>query len=321
MPLMLLAIFLTYNYVKNRAGLASNVVRVSGNIEVTQVEMSFRMSGWVSTRPASEGQFIKVGQLVAEMDAKELVQEVALRRAEVQAAQAALAEMEAGSRPEEIKASESTVEALNVDSVYLRSDYERMQQLHNTGVATTQEFDSTKARYDSSMAKLHEAQERMQLVKQGPRKEEIEQARARLEQARQMQALAETHLDYATLDCPIDGLVLSENVEAGEYVVSGTPIVTVGEMGRPWLRAYINETDMGRVKTGQKVKVTTDTYKNNVYYGVVSFISSQAEFTPKSVQTQKERVKLVYRVKIDIANPKFELKPGMPADAEILLGQ
>jgi HlyD family secretion protein len=133
--------------------------------------------------------------------------------------------------------------------------------------------------------------------------------------------VAETRLGYATLVSPLSGVVLSKNVEPGEYVAAGTPVITVGELVNPWLRAYINETDLGRVKVGQRVYVTTDTYPGKRYEGRISFIASQAEFTPKNVQTEKERVKLVYRVKVDIPNPHMELKPGMPADAEILLAQ
>jgi HlyD family secretion protein len=154
---------------------------------------------------------------------------------------------------------------------------------------------------------------------EGPRAEKIAQALARKKQAAAALNLAETRRDYARLVSPIGGMVLSEDVESGEYVAPGTPVVTVGVFEHPWLRAYINETDLGRVKHGQKVRVTTDTYPDKEYEGRVSFIASEAEFTPKNVQTQKERVKLVYRIKIDVPNPEMELKPGMPADAEILL--
>lgn len=167
---------------------------------------------------------------------------------------------------------------------------------------------------------MAQAEERYAEIKKGPRRETIEQARARAEQARQARAVAETRLGYATLVSPMSGVVLSENVEAGEYVTPGTPVVTVGDLENVWLRAYINETDLARVKVGQRVRVTIDTFSGKVYEGRVSFIASQAEFTPKTVQTSKERVKLVYRVKVDIANHNLELKPGMPADAEIAIG-
>jgi HlyD family secretion protein len=133
--------------------------------------------------------------------------------------------------------------------------------------------------------------------------------------------MSHTRLDDALLVAPISGIVLSEHVEPGEYVSPGTPVVTIGALADVWLRAYIDEPDLGRVKVGQRARLTTDTYPGKVYDGVVSFIASEAEFTPKTVQTAKERVKLVYRIKIDVPNPSFELKPGMPADAQILLAE
>ena len=132
--------------------------------------------------------------------------------------------------------------------------------------------------------------------------------------------MAETQLSYATVYSPLSGVVLSKNIEPGEYVAPGTAVVTVGDLVNVWLRGYIEETDWGRVKVGQRAWVTTDTCPDKKYEGRVSFIAQEAEFTPKNVQTQKERVKLVYRIKIDITNPNMELKPGMPADAVIETG-
>ena len=143
----------------------------------------------------------------------------------------------------------------------------------------------------------------------------LEQARARARQAKEAVELARTRLSYSAIASPLAGVVLSRNAEPGDYMAPGVPVVTVGSLKDPWLRAYIEETDLGRVKVGQVVEVTADTYPGKRYAGRVSFIASQAEFTPKSVQTRKERVKLVYRIKVDVANPDMELKPGMPADA------
>jgi len=142
-------------------------------------------------------------------------------------------------------------------------------------------------------------------------------AEARVKESGAALALAETRLGYAALTSPVAGIVLSKAIETGEYVFPGTTVVTIGNLEQVWIRAYINETDLGRVKVGQAAHVTADTYPGKVYPGLVAFISSEAEFTPKNVQTAKERVKLVYRIKIDVANPAMELKPGMPADAEI----
>ena len=349
-----------------------NVIRVSGNVEVTEAEVSFKIAGRVVERLVGEGESVEKGQTVARLDDSELSREAALRRAEVQAAEAALAELEAGSRPEEIAqaeaaerraqsrleemetgsrpeeitAAEATLAQAEADAVRWRAEHERALKLHEEGVISSQQLDVVRSNYEMAEAKKkaageqkklveegprkeqveqaraswQEASQRYQMIKAGPRKETIAQARARLEQVRQALAAAQTRLGYATLLAPLTGVVLSENIEAGEFVSPGTPVVTMGELSQVWLRAYINETDLGRVKVGQMVRLRTDTYPDKEYEGKVTFIASQAEFTPRNVQTPQERVKLVYRVKIDVPNPQGELKPGMPADAEIVLG-
>jgi HlyD family secretion protein len=364
---------LAYEFLAARSRREAKVIRVSGNIEVTDAEVSFKIAGRVEARLVDEGETVKAGQVVARLEQRELAEEAALCKAEAQAAQAALAELEAGSRPEEIAQAEASLrqaqarldellagsrvqelavaearfERAKADALRLEVDYGRYKGLYEKELISAQQFDAARTAYEMAKANqreaeeqlklaqegprreeiqqaraaVNEAKERFVLVKKGPRRETIEQARARFEQARQALAVAETRLGYATLVSPLSGVVLSKNVEPGEYVAAGTPVITVGELVNPWLRAYINETDLGRVKVGQRVYVTTDTYPGKRYEGHISFIASQAEFTPKNVQTEKERVKLVYRVKVDIPNPHMELKPGMPADAEILLAQ
>src|SRR5262249_40549862 len=145
--------------------------------------------------------------------------------------------------------------------------------------------------------------------------------RAEAARAKANLTLIDTQLAETVAVSPCDGVVLVKAADVGEVLAPGTSIVTIGDIDHPWLRGYINETDLGRVKIGSRVKVTSDSYPGKAYNGHVSFISSQAEFTPKQIQTQQERVKLVYRVKIEVENPNRELKSNMPVDAEILLGQ
>ena len=306
-------------YFQSRPVPDSGVLRVSGNIEITDAEVSFKIPGRVVERSVSEGESVKAGQSVARLDTSELAQEVALRSAEVRAAEASLAELVTGSRPEEIAQSEAVVRRMQADVARARADFKRLKKLYEQDNVSGQDYDAAKSAVEVTTAKLGEAQEQLRLVQKGPRIEKVERARAQLQQAKEALALAETRLGYATLTSPLTGVVLSHNIEPGEFVAPGTPIVTVGDLAHVWLRAYIDETDLGRVKVGQVVKVTADTYPDKVYEGRVSFIASQAEFTPKSVQTKKERVKLVYRIKITIANPDMELKAGMPADARIIL--
>lgn len=344
-------------------------IRVSGNIETIEVQMAFKIPGRVVERPVDEGYKLEKDTLVAKLDTSDLECNVALRRAEVQAARAALdalevgsrpeekeaskaaldkavhtlADLEAGSRPQEIIAAEAAVDAATAEKNRLEADLKRNAALFARNTISQEAFDTVKAATDVAIQKHRQAVEQLNLVKEGPRKEQIEQARsalaeakarnelvmigprkedieqgrARLAQAKAALDLAETQLGYADILTPLRGVVLSKNIEPGEYVSPGTPVVTVGDMDNVWLRAYIEESDLGRVKVGQHAWITTDTYPGKKYEGRVSFISDEAEFTPKNVQTQKERVKLVYRIKIDIKNPNMELKPGMPADAVI----
>ena len=366
-------ILVIYLYYWNISVNDRNIISISGNFEVTDTELSFMVAGRLKERLVSEGETIKAGQQIALLENIEFVQEVALCEAEVQAAQAALAELIAGSRPEEIAQAQAlvqkakarlnellsgsrpqevavakaAVQRAEVEADRLRREFERQKELYQKEIISIQKYELAQTAYEVAKARFLESEEHLKLVKEGPRKEQIEQARAalrevkerlalvekgprqetiaqaqaRLDQAEQALALAKIHLDYTKLISPLSGIVLSEVIEPGEYVVPGTPIITVGDLQKIWLRAYINETDLGRVKVGQRVRVTSDTYPDKIYQGHISFIASQAEFTPKNVQTKKERVKLVYRIKVSIPNPHQELKPAMPADAEIIVNQ
>jgi len=294
-------------------------LNLSGNIEVIQVEASFRTAGKVLERPVDEGQVVQAGQLLARLDARDLEQQVAMRRADAGTAKAGLDALLAGSRKEEIEASKATLEQASADLRRLEPDEARIRDLHQKGIVSVRDFEASRAALEAARAKVRQADQQYSLLRKGPRNEDIDQARARFEQAQQALALAQTQLGYATLTAPTAGVILSKNIEPMEYVAPGTSVVTLADLGQVWLRAYVEEIDLGRVKVGQKAFVTTDSFPGKKYEGRVSFIASQAEFTPKSVQTRKERAKLVYRIKVDIPNPAMELKPGMPVDAEIAL--
>jgi len=296
----------------------SGEVHVSGNIEVTQADASFKLPGRVETREVTEGQNVKAGQVIARLEKADLAQEVSLRRAEIEQAKAVLAELEAGTRVEEVAQAEAALALAEAEAKREELEFNRQKELRTNEVSTQREFEIAEAGWKTSQARTREQRERLTLLRNGPRREQIDQARARVHEAQESLALAETRLGYTTLVSPLSGLVLSKSIEPGEYVAPGTAVVTIGDLDHPWLRAYISETDLGRVKVGQKAKVTADTYPDKQYSGTVSFISSVAEFTPKNVQTSQERVKLVYRIKVELENPNWELKPGMPADGLIL---
>jgi len=299
------------------SGEPSRNLHLSGNIEVTDAEVSFRIAGHVRERMVKEGERVARGSVVARLESADLEHEVALRQAEVAVARATLAELQAGYRPEEVAQARAALGQAKAELTRTESDWLRQQALFAQGAVSARETEALQASFEVARGRVEETGQNLARLENGFRQEEIDQASARLQQAEEALALARTRLGYAELAAPLGGVVLSENVEPGEFVAAGTPVVTIGELDPVWLRAYINETDLGRVKLGQTARVTTDTYPGKGYQGAVTFIAQDAEFTPKNVQTDKERVKLVYRIKITLANPEQELKPGMPADAEI----
>ncbi|HEY6837176.1 MAG TPA: efflux RND transporter periplasmic adaptor subunit [Geobacteraceae bacterium] len=311
--LFVLAAALYFFYHKNAS--TGETIRLSGTVEVTSVEVSFKIPGRIRERLVDEGESVKAGQIIARLEDDDQKQEVALRRSDAQSARAVLAELENGSRKEEIAQAEAALTAAEAEAKRLGDDWPRQEALFAKEVIPRRELDRSRSARDMAEAHVREARETLALVRKGPRRERIDQARARLRSAEDSLALAQNRLDYTTLSSPLAGTVLAKNAEPGEQVAAGTPVVTVGNVTDTWVRAYVSETDLGRVKLGQKVKVTSDTWPGKVYDGSVTFIASDAEFTPKSVQTEKERVKLVYRIKITVPNPTSELKPGMPVDA------
>lgn len=307
-------------FIFRRPSPGGDELRVSGTVEVTSVELSFKVGGRMSRRLVDEWEMVKAGQLVAQLEDDELRDEVRARSAEARAARAMLADLEAGSRREEVRQGEEALARMRADADRLSRDALRMEKLFQREVIPLRELEAARAGRDASAAAVREAEERLRLVRIGPRPDAVRERRARVEAADAGRSLAETRLSQSILKAPVAGLILSKHAEPGEMLAPGSPVLTLGIMDEVWLRAYIPESDLGRVVVGQKARVSVDSWPGRSFPGRVSFISPQAEFTPKNVQTEKERVKLVYRIKITLANPKMELKPGMPADALIETG-
>ncbi len=381
--ILLLLIIGAYFYFSGRNDRNSGkAIQVSGNIELTEVNIAFKTSGKLMERTVDEGDVVKKGQVIARLDRDQLLAQrereaaglnsaisqfaqaetslawqkenmagdVEQRKADLDSYQARLQELKNGSRPQEIQEAKAAVDSAQSEYDRAKRDWDRAQTLYKNDDISTAQYDQYRNRWESSDAALKQAKERQALVLAGPRVEQIEAAaaqvqralgslkmaesnaleikrreqeltfrRSEIERAKANVALIDTQLADTTAASPVDGVVLVKAADVGEVLAAGTTVVTIGDIDHPWLRAYINETDLGRVKLGAKAKITTDSYPGKVYEGRVSFIASEAEFTPKQIQTQEERVKLVYRIKIDVDNPRHELKSNMPADAEIPL--
>jgi HlyD family secretion protein len=292
-------------------------LHISGNIEAHQSLVSFKVQGRIVDLPVQEGQYVKAGDVLARIDSDDYRRQVGVDAAQVHARTAELQLALAGSRPQEIKASEQTLRDAQADLELRKIELQRNQALHDKDEVSAETLDTVRTNLQRSQATYEHAKQVYDQIVEGTRKEQIEVNRANVHVAEQSLGVSQLKLDYTMLAAPTDGVVLVRQAEKGEVVAPGTPVCTVADVDHLWVRGYIAETDLGRVKWGQAATVQTDTFPGKTYRGRVSFISSEAEFTPKSVETHKERVTLVYRVKIDVENPNHELKPGMPADAVI----
>jgi HlyD family secretion protein len=361
-----------------------NRIRISGNIEFTQVHIAFKISGKLIDFPIDEGDEVMQGMTLARLDMQQqekqlsreqaaldvaetslaqhltsieyfkasLEADVLSREAQLRQANANLEQLLAGSRAQEIREASAAVNQAQSQYALAQEEWQRAQILYSNDDMSTSQYDQYRSRFTQTQAALQQAEQRLSLVQEGPRKEDIEAARARvaqaeasvqqaeasrleirrreqevdtrraqIAQARAQVGVIDAIIADGTVTAPLNGIILEKSAEIGEVVAAGTTIATLGNISKPWLRGYIREQDHGRVKLGMKARITTDSYPDKVYEGRLSYIASEAEFTPKQIQTPEERVKLVYRIKIEADNPQQELKLNMPASAEILLDE
>jgi HlyD family secretion protein len=296
-----------------------NLLKLSGNIETHESIVGFKVPGRIIDLPVDEGQWVEAGGLIARLDSADYEQQVAMDEAAVRVQRRQLDLGLAGTRRQQLEVAAQTLSDARADLAQKQLDYTRAQTLFEQGVGPQVNRDQAETNLKRAQTVAERTQQQYDQAVEGTRQEELAVDRAQLVQAAQKPDLSRINLSYTTLRAPKAGVILVRNAELGEVVAPNTPVVTVGDLDHVWLRAYVSETDLGRIRWGQPANIHTDSYPTKNYPGRISFISSKAEFTPKSVQTFKERVTLVYRIKIDVENPNHELKPGMPADAEIQL--
>ncbi|MCX5872809.1 MAG: efflux RND transporter periplasmic adaptor subunit [Deltaproteobacteria bacterium] len=294
-------------------------VFVSGNIEATEFDLSFRLAGQIKTLPIEEGDLIQKDQLIATLDTDSLEAMLGSAKSEIIAMTAVLDELEEGTRKEVIQSARALAKAADSRLKNARDEYERYYSLYKESAISASAFDTKQTAFKVAQEEFNNASERLAELEKGPREQEIIAARGRLEKAKWELQKIELDIQHSTVRSPVAGAVLVKANELGEVVLPGATVATVAEIDKVWLKGYIGEKDLGLVKLGQRADITTDSFPGKFYQGVVTFISSRAEFTPKNVQTREERIKQVYRVKITIPNPKHELKIGMPSEGYILV--
>ena len=281
-----------------------------------------------------------------ELNQRSIPAEIERAEATVRVFKSQLDELESGYRSQEVEQASLVVQEAEITMEEAKKDKIRFDRLFQRKIVAEKDRDAANLKFETALKKYERTRESLKLLHEGYRQEAIETGRSRLAEARaalkqarsnlkrieasakEVEAakasvesagaaldIAEIQIEHTELHAPFNGILTSRNVEPGEVVSPGREVLSLSDLSEVDLKIFVDETEIGKVKPGQKAEVKTDTYPDKIYDGTVSFISPEAEFTPKIIQTHKERVKLVYLVKITIPNPDLELKSGMPADA------
>lgn len=296
-----------------------NIIRTSGVVEAVEVRVGSKIAGPLAEVLVEEGDLIEAGQVIARVDIVDYSLRLAGALAAVEQARSLHQDAQKGLRPEEIAQLETAVEAKRALYERAKIEYDRTFTLAETRVAPVHQAELARKAMDAAKKDMEAAQETVRIARLGSRADRVRAAAHALEQAEAAVAEIRQKLADGEIRSPTAGRVSIKNMETGEIVPAGGTIVTLIDLDRPWVRVYIPENKLGRVRLGMKATILSDSFKGKEYVGEIRFISPEAEFTPKNVQTEEERVKLVYAVKIYMDNPEQELKPGMPVDAVIRL--
>jgi HlyD family secretion protein len=298
-----------------------NTIVLHGNVDIRQVDLAFNATERIGEIQVEEGDKVKDGQLLAILDRERLRHEVLQADAQARAQEKVVAALIAGTRPEEIRKARADVAAADAEARNAELTSRRLQLLAGRDLIAQQQADDAKAAADSARAQLHAAQETLKLAVAGPRKEDIDAAKATLQAFRENLAVARRNLSYASLYAPSDGVIRTRILEPGDMASPQKPVFTLALTDPVWVRAYVSESDLGKVRPGMPAEVTTDSFPGKRYVAWIGFISPSAQFTPKSVETREVRTSLVYEVRVFVRNPQCELRLGMPATVIIPLEQ
>jgi membrane fusion protein YbhG len=288
-----------------------------GNVDIREVQPAFNDTGPIERMLVHEGDTVAKGQLIATLDDRRYAAALAQAEAQMRNQEQVLAKLVAGSRPEDIAHDKAAMDALQVTAENARTNYMRAENLARTGAGSVQQRDNDKAAFDAAQQQYEAARQTYRLAVLGPRQEDIAAARASYQAAQAAVALARRELDDTKLYAPSDGVVENRILEPGDMASPTTPVYTIALTNPLWVRAYVGETDLGKLALGMAAAVTTDSFPGQVYGAWVGYISPTAEFTPKSVETPQLRTALVYQVRVYVCDTRNQLRLGMPATVTI----
>ena len=315
--LLITANLFLYVYGCNKPENNHNAIKASGFIEAREIDIRSEISGKIVSLNFEEGDKFKKGELICLIDKEKLEFQLKQAEAKVEETMAGLSLLKSGLRKEEIDRAKNLVQELTEKRNLARREYERAKELFEKGVLSKSAFDTAKTSMKMTEEEMLGAQRQYEIAKKGYRMEEIEESQAVLKGAEFKVEEIKRNIKDSEILSPVTGIITKKVAENGEYVPTGGLIATITDLSYVWLKIYLSENEYGKVMIGQKVRIKIDSFPEKYFEGKIIYISSEAEFTPKNIQTQEDRVKLVYALKVGINNNKGIFKPGMPADAII----
>ncbi|RJQ80117.1 MAG: HlyD family efflux transporter periplasmic adaptor subunit [Desulfobacteraceae bacterium] len=301
----------------NTAREAGNTLRLYGHIEIRDAQLAFKEQERIAEVLVEEGDRVAAGRILARLDTQRLNAQIREAEAQAAARRQILNRLLAGPRKQEIDQARSEFEAAQVRVANARRNYERIHQTAGAGASSEQALDNAKALRDVETAQLHVREKALQLALEGSRPEDIAEARSRLEAAQATLELLQIRLADAVLKAPVAGVVRSRILEPGEMADPGRPVLTLSLTDPKWVRAYVPEPMLGHIRPGMPARVISDSFPERPIEGWIGFISPQAEFTPKNVETTDLRTQLVYEVRIYVRDEQDRLRLGMPVSVEV----
>ena len=300
----------------------ANELALFGNVDLRQVELAFNNSQRIAEVGVQEGDRVRRGQVLARLDTRRLQPQVAQSEAQLAAQRQVVERLHNGSRPEEISQARANLESAKADATNARRQFDRLTDLFDEsrgGAVSQQDLDNAKATLAVADARVEVNRKTLELALAGPRKEEVAEAEAGLRANEAQLELLRQELDDASLVAPVDAVVRTRILEPGEMASPQKPVLLLAIVDPKWIRAYVTESNLGKVRAGMKAGIAVDSFPDRRFSGWVGFISPVAEFTPKSVQTEELRTSLVYEVRVFVNDPDNELHLGMPATVHLAL--
>jgi len=322
LPLLLLsgiAAAALYWWHDRQASAENTSLTLHGNVDLREVDLAFNGSERIVQMQVQEGDTVTKGQLLASLDKRRLQHAVDLAAAQTAAQREVVAKLQAGSRPEEIRQAKAAADAAHISADNAERTSQRQEELVKQKLVPQEQADNARAAADAAAAEARAADETLRLARLGPRREDIAAAKATLQAAEAQLALAQRQLADADLTAPAAGVIEQRLLEPGDMASPQRPVYTLALTDPLWVRAYVDEADLGKLHLGMPAEVHSDSFPGKAYKGWVGFISPTAEFTPKSVETREVRSDLVYQVHVFVCNTQNQLRLGMPVTVTVFL--